>query len=164
MSTEPEIDEPERTASSTGGSLSSGLVRLLLIVWTIPNTLIGIGVGLLGILSGGGVQLKSGCLEFYGGLITKVLKRNRIAAMTLGHTIIGLSSHELGIVRKHEQVHVRQYERWGPFFIPAYLLCSAYLIMRGKEYYRNNPFEVEAYEVDDPANKRRDIRNNDASG
>ena len=43
-----------------------------------------------------------------------------------------------------------QYERWGPIFIPAYLSCSAYLWMRNKDAYRDNPFEVEAYRLADP--------------
>ena len=45
----------------------------------------------------------------------------------------------------HEMVHVRQYERWGPFFIPAYLACSLGLWLAGKDAYRDNPFEREAY-------------------
>jgi len=47
--------------------------------------------------------------------------------------------------REHEHVHVRQYERWGPFFLPAYGLSSLYLKIRGQEAYYNNPFEKEAY-------------------
>jgi len=44
-------------------------------------------------------------------------------------------------------VHVRQYERWGPLFGPAYLGCSLVLWLMGKRAYRDNPFEVEAYDV-----------------
>jgi hypothetical protein len=50
-------------------------------------------------------------------------------------------------------VHVRQYERWGPFFIPAYLLCSVWLMLRGYNAYLDNPFEVEAYAIDDPSGR-----------
>lgn len=71
-------------------------------------------------------------------------------AMTLGHAIVGQSAEGLRIARAHEQVHVRQYERWGPLFIPAYLLCSGYLWFRKKDSYRDNPFEVEAYSIADP--------------
>jgi hypothetical protein len=42
-------------------------------------------------------------------------------------------------------VHVRQYERWGPLFVPAYVLCSAVIWSRGGDAYRDNPFEREAY-------------------
>jgi hypothetical protein len=39
---------------------------------------------------------------------------------------------------------VRQYERWGVFFFPAYALCSLWQAMRGRDWYRDNPFEREA--------------------
>jgi hypothetical protein len=47
--------------------------------------------------------------------------------------------------REHELVHVRQYERWGPLFVPAYLLCWLVQMLRGKSGYWDNPFEREAY-------------------
>ena len=51
----------------------------------------------------------------------------------------------LDISREHELIHVRQYERWGPCFGPVYLGCSLWLWLRGKDGYRENPFEKEAY-------------------
>lgn len=78
-----------------------------------------------------------------------------VMAMTLGHTILGQSSTGLEFVRDHEQVHVRQYERWGPAFLPAYLISSFYLWMRGRDMYRQNPFEVEAYGLSDPVRDRK---------
>jgi len=73
-----------------------------------------------------------------------------IAAITLGHVVLGCDEATLTRTRRHERVHVRQYERWGPLFIPAYLLASAWLGLRGFNAYLDNPFEVEAYAVDDP--------------
>ena len=78
-----------------------------------------------------------------------------VTAMTLGHTIIGQEKSELAIVRDHEQVHVRQYERWGPFFIPVYLGYSFWLWIQKRDCYMENPFEVEAYKLADPRKKRR---------
>jgi hypothetical protein len=69
-------------------------------------------------------------------------------AMTLGHVIIGQTAAGLDITREHEWVHVRQYERWGPLFIPAYLGCSLVLWVRRREAYLANPFERQAYEHD----------------
>ena len=66
--------------------------------------------------------------------------------MTLGHTILGSTAAALDISREHEMVHVRQYERWGPLFGPAYLLSSLVLWLRGKDAYRDNRFEREAYD------------------
>jgi hypothetical protein len=40
---------------------------------------------------------------------------------------------------------VRQYERWGAFFIPAYLLSSLVQLARGRDPYRENHFERQAY-------------------
>lgn len=78
--------------------------------------------------------------------------------MTLGHVILGQHRQGLAWTRDHEQVHVRQYERWGPFFIPAYLGISLVLWFQGRDPYRDNPFEVEAFGWSDPANELRDDR------
>ena len=47
-------------------------------------------------------------------------------------------------LRDHEQAHVRQAERWGPVFIPAYLAASMLAWSRGGHYYRDNWFERDA--------------------
>ena len=97
------------------------LFKIVLIVWTSPNSLIGLIAGVIGLLTGGKTQIAEGCIEFYGGWVEKYLERINVFGMTLGHTILGQTKNGLRIVRKHEQVHVRQYERWGPFFLFAYL-------------------------------------------
>ena len=129
----------------------SVLIRCVLMVWTSPNSVIGFSFGVLALLSGGGAQLKRGCIEFHGGLVKWVLSRllggRGAAAMTLGHTILGQTPEMLRRARDHEHVHVKQYERWGPFFLPAYLGVSAFLWMRGADSYMENPFEVEAYRL-----------------
>lgn len=66
-------------------------------------------------------------------------------ALTLGHTILGQSDASLDISGKHELVHVRQFERWGLLMGPAYIGCSLVLWLRGRNPYRDNPFEQEAY-------------------
>jgi hypothetical protein len=55
------------------------------------------------------------------------LKSNFPMAFTLGHTVLGQTDAALDVFRKHEMVHVRQFERWGPFMGPAYLGCSLVL-------------------------------------
>lgn len=124
------------------------MLRLWYYVWASPASFIGLAVGALGLVTGGHVQRERGCLEFYGGFVDWALRRliNNPAAMTLGHTILGRSTEDLAWARDHEHVHVRQYQRWGPFFIPAYLLCSLVLWLRGKNPYFDNPFEVEAFD------------------
>jgi hypothetical protein len=129
------------------------LANLIPIVWTLPNTMLGLGVGVVGLCFGSQCQRVDGCLEFHGGLVRWLLERgflaNGIMALTLGHTILGQSAEALDFARDHEHVHVRQYERWGPFFLPAYLGCSFVLWLRRRDAYRENPFEVEAYAVAD---------------
>ena len=63
--------------------------------------------------------------------------------MTLGHVVLGRDAAILDHAREHERVHVRQCERWGLLFIPAYLLASAWQALGGREAYRDNPFERE---------------------
>ncbi len=132
----------------------SFLIKLVRLVWASPNTLIGLLIGLLACVFGTRAQLRHGCLEFYGGLVTRALDHippgSRTAAMTLGHTILGRDRAVLDRVRAHEHVHVRQCERWGPFFLPAYLGCSLILWLRRRDPYLDNPFEVEAYAISDP--------------
>ena len=86
-------------------------------------------------------------IEFFGGAALWLLRRLPAApaAMTLGHTVLGRTAEALDAARQHELVHVRQYERWGPFFVPAYLFCSLIMWLAGKDAYRDNPFEREAY-------------------
>jgi hypothetical protein len=75
-------------------------------------------------------------------------------AMTLGHVVVGRTAAGLDLAREHELVHVRQYERWGPLFGPAYVLASAYLWFAGRDPYRDNPFEREAYALADSRPRR----------
>jgi hypothetical protein len=88
-------------------------------------------------------------VEAHGGIITHLLRHiiplsGGCSAITIGHVILGRDQHCLDRFRAHEQVHVRQYERWGPFMIPAYLLASGILLLWGKHPYLDNPFEVQA--------------------
>ena len=133
---------------------SDSMLQFVKILWALPNTLIGVTAGILGLLTGGSYQLHSGCLEFHGGLVTWALERmpltGGVLAMTLGHSVIGQTAEGLDVSRDHERIHVRQYERWGPFFLPAYLAVSVWLWCVGRDCYRENPFEVEAYAKADP--------------
>ena len=126
------------------------LLRLLGFVWASPWTMVGLAVGLLGLATGGRARRRGRVVEFYGGAVTWMLRNltqgEFTLAMTLGHTILGQTDAALDISREHEMVHVRQYERWGPFFIPAYLGCSLVLFVAGRRAYRDNPFEREAYD------------------
>lgn len=122
--------------------------RTLALLWTSPNSLLGLVVGLLTLATGGGAQVRRGVLEFHGGFARWLLNHlapTGIIAMTLGHTILGVTTAALDVARDHEHVHVRQYERWGPLFLPAYAWCSLVAWWYGRRAYRDNYFEREAY-------------------
>ena len=124
-------------------------VQALSYIWASPNTLLGLLIGALGMATGGCLRTKAGIVEFHGGAVTGLLQRfpGNPAAMTLGHVVIARTEAALDVTHLHEMVHVRQYQRWGPLFIPAYLLCSLVLWIKRKDPYRDNPFEVEAYSI-----------------
>ena len=136
--------------------MRSGL-RLLVYLWASPYSLLGIAIGLL---LHARFAYVDGVIEIHGSAVAKILSAFPVpaAAMTLGHVVFGQSLAALQRTRRHERVHVRQYERWGLAFVPAYLLCSAVLYLRGRDGYRDNPFEVEAYAIDRLHSGRHDPR------
>ncbi len=131
-------------------NLGTFLLRLLRYLWASPNTLLGLLFVLIACLTGGSARIVTGVVEVHGGFATAFLRRGLPligagAAMTLGHVVLGQTADILESTRDHERVHVEQYERWGPFFLPAYIGSSVYLWLRGRDPYRENPFEKEAY-------------------
>ncbi len=121
----------------------------LSIVWALPWTLFGALIGVVGMASGGSARVNGCTIEFWGGGTGWFLRRFPIvrgaSAVTFGHVILAQTAADRDACRQHELVHVRQYERWGPFFVPAYLLCWVALSLRGKSGYWDNPFERDAY-------------------
>jgi hypothetical protein len=120
------------------------------ILWASPWTLFGLANGLLAMATGGRARRVGRVLEFSGGWAGFFLKTFPLvagaSAVTFGHAVLGRSPEALDAAREHELVHVRQYERWGPLFVPAYLFCWAVLWLRGRHPYFDNPFEREAFD------------------
>jgi hypothetical protein len=129
--------------------------RLLVYAWAFPTTLVGLLFLPLALASRAGrARVVDGVLELHGGPVAWFLRhctllRGGASAMTLGHVVIGRDQRLLDQTRTHERVHVRQCERWGPLFIPAYLFASVLVLLRGGRPYEDNPFEREAYGVSD---------------
>ena len=130
------------------------MLRTLAYLWASPNTVLGLLALPPTLVSGGGVRVVRGVVEIHGGFAKWLLARGlpsaiRIfgpaSAMTLGHVVLGQDRACLDESRDHEHVHVRQYERWGPFFLPAYFLASFAAWRRGENPYFGNRFEKEAY-------------------
>jgi hypothetical protein len=130
------------------------LGRALACAWAAPCSAVGLLCGLLALLSGARMQIRLGALEFGGGRFGRWVSRLpppvNFSAITFGHVILGTDLATLDAVRAHEQVHVRQYERWGLLFFPAYLLSSLVQFVRRRDPYFDNHFEREAYAKSSP--------------
>ncbi len=122
------------------------MMAILKYLWTFPSTLLGLTFVPLAYCSGGRAQVVQGALEVHGGLVSAWLKLCRANAMTIGHVILGRNKDALQASRQHEHVHIRQYEAWGIFFIPAYLLSSLVAWLCAKHPYYDNRFEQEAFD------------------
>ena len=120
------------------------LQRWARVLWASPNTLIGLAFGLLLLLATRARWRRVGGTLEIAALRQAPRRRWPFAAITLGHVIVGTHAGELDRLRAHEQVHVRQCERWGPLFLPAYALAGVWQWLRGRDAYWDNPFEVEA--------------------
>lgn len=107
------------------------------IVWTAPNSVIGLLLGLAGLLRGGAVHLSP---QEYA-LVFSRWPWGPGGAITFGNTIVhtGASldlqchtyAHRAGRcveaqvrLGDHERAHVLQYMVLGPLFLPVYLLCG----------------------------------------
>lgn len=125
---------------------------LLRVLWVLPVSLPAAALALLGRATGGHLALQDGVLEAAGGVLPPVLTllnpRLRIAAITLGHVVLARTRDDLERTRTHERVHVRQFERWGPFFPLLYLGAGAVMFLRGRRAYWDNPYEQEAREAE----------------
>jgi hypothetical protein len=125
------------------------MLRFWLYLWALPVTLVGVLLGVLARSSGGSVQRVEGVLEIAGGWPAWLLRRGfpfsgPVAAITLGHVVLGISQAALSATRTHERAHVRQFERWGVLLLVLYPLAGLLAWLRGGNPYRDNPFECEA--------------------
>lgn len=117
--------------------------------WASPTS----ALGLLALgLTAPRFTVVDGVLEAHGpgiaALFDLIAPRRRIAAMTLGHVVLGRSAAALAETRAHERVHVTQCECWGPLFLPAYAASSLAAWARGGDIYRDNAFERAAWQID----------------
>jgi hypothetical protein len=112
-------------------------------------TLLGVVLVAAGVLTGGRAAIVSGAIEAHGGVIRRGLRLVPVGgggagALTLGHVVLGTDAEALERSRRHERVHVAQYEQWGPLFPCAYAAASLSALLRDGNAYRGNRFEKEA--------------------
>ena len=120
---------------------------LIRYIWACPAT--AFGLALAALLGRGGMMVVDGVLEAHSPALAWMLSRfvplgGEVAAITFGHVVLGRDEATLAATRAHERVHVAQYERWGPLFIPAYLMSGLWAFARGGHPYFDNWFEREA--------------------
>lgn len=116
-------------------------------LWASPNTMLGLSLLPLVLLTRGRARFHHGVLEMYDGFAAWFLRHiaGGAGAMTLGHVIVARDRRMLDFTREHEHVHVAQYMVWGPLFLPMYGLSSFLCRRAGMNPYLENRFEREAY-------------------
>jgi hypothetical protein len=125
--------------------------------WTAPNSLAGCVLAVTAWIDGE-VAIVNGVIfiEAHGRSLRWMLRHlvqlpGGAAALTLGHVVLATDATALCRTRTHERIHVAQYERWGPLFLPAYAAASCWALVRGEHYYFGNRFERHAWSQDDGA-------------
>jgi hypothetical protein len=118
-------------------------LTVLGLLWSMPNTLIGLGFALL---SGVIPAAHDGLLVARSntGLAYLFLTRRGFAAITFGRVVVSAVPLTARLLT-HESHHARQYEVLGPFFLPTYLWLHA------RHGYAANPLEREAEACAAPA-------------
>ncbi len=130
----------------------NALARLPGYLWAAPCSAAGLAVALVAMLFGARARIRNGTLQVVGGRmlegISRLPTRLTILAFTNGHVICAASPKVLDAYRRHELVHVRQYERWGPLFPLLYLGSSLVQRLKGRDPYFANCFEREAHRAE----------------
>lgn len=114
------------------------MIKLLRYLWASPWSLIGASVG----ITFRSRRIRRGVLLCEGAGWPRRLGW-RYRAITFGHVILCIDRID-DATFEHEMVHVRQYELWGPLFVPIYLVASVIARVRGGHAYRDNRFEIAA--------------------
>jgi hypothetical protein len=131
-------------------------MRALRLLWALPYTIVGLVVAGVARAGGGTTQVRDGVVEAWGGplqALPRLPLAGGIGAITFDHVVLATHEKQMGWSRIHERAHVRQYERWGPLFGPAYLLNALLIRLRGGDAYTDNRFEREAREAEAKAKK-----------
>jgi hypothetical protein len=113
------------------------MARVLGVLWTLPNTLLGVVAGAAGLAFGAHVHLRRRELA----LVFHRMPWGPGGALTLGNVILHTGesldapcttyAHRAGhaieppiVLADHERAHVLQYMALGPLFLPLYFACG----------------------------------------
>lgn len=117
--------------------VAGGVLQSLGVLWTLPNTLAGLLLGVIGLAFGAHAHLRRRDLA----LVFHRWPWGPGGALTLGNVILHTGdsldsdcvtyAHRAGHgaeptirLADHERAHVYQYMALGPLFLPLYLLCG----------------------------------------
>ena len=115
-------------------------------LWTLPNTLLGLLVGVIGFaypeaLTNTAIEM----VAYKVGLLQWLMGLNGTNAVTFGNVIIyrdtSLMSNR---ITSHEHAHIYQYMCLGILFIPTYILFYLIAAMISGNGYYYNWFEIDA--------------------
>lgn len=113
------------------------VLRCLGFGWALPNTLIGLLLGVVGMLAGARMTLRQrdlavvfhrwpwgpGGAMTLGNVILHTGDSLDIQCATYAHTA-GLCEEPRVVLADHERAHVYQYMALGPLFLPLYFMCG----------------------------------------
>jgi hypothetical protein len=134
--------------------LLHGGLALLGIAWAAPLTLVGGVFAVPILLCRGRGRLSrelTPALIVTGPLADYLLKRHPfgvMSAMAIGHIVIIGQGCQTRQILTHELTHVRQAALWGSLFPIAYGVSSLWAVLRGRDIYWHNAFEIAAREAE----------------
>lgn len=105
-------------------------------LWSLPVTLIGLLWSL--VCRPSSVRWFDGCLEFRVAWLPM-----QATGETWGRLIL-FCTDDPASIRAHEHMHVTQASILGPLFLVAYPIASLIAMLRGRNFYWDNWFEVQA--------------------
>jgi hypothetical protein len=130
------------------------IARQALWLWALPLTLCGLPLWLgMWFFRPKGLQAQcyiaraAPVFIAYGAPAGWLLKRHpygEMDAMAIGCCVFARDAATLARTLPHELVHVQQALQWGPLFPLAYVLCSVWAHLRGRNAYADNYFERQA--------------------
>ncbi|RZI41869.1 hypothetical protein EGT07_17380 [Herbaspirillum sp. HC18] len=136
------IPRRQRTLSCIGAALG--------ILWAAPLTAFGLLFALPTVLYRGRIWFVHGptfAILVQGPVADFMLTHHPFGvmnAMAIGHVVVAMHEGLSARVLAHELAHVRQAAVWGIALPAAYLASSLWAILRGKDAYWHNHFEVAA--------------------
>ncbi|HEX8470817.1 MAG TPA: hypothetical protein VF633_06870 [Brevundimonas sp.] len=112
--------------------------------WAAPNTAIGLVIGGLGWAYDhtfgdhvSGVEITNGVIQFTDNPFLSSPGDFNDGAITFGHVQIYGDNTASAV---HEMQHTYQYEQWGPFFLPAYVLSGFGAMIQGGSFIGSGNF------------------------